>query len=144
MIKQGNNNAFSFSIRVWFLSITIGLIALFIFGKRSNNLNLLEDFFSIIQIEFFVLIFTIPIFFIFFLLNNFLFKSIKNIFHLKLVINLFVAFGYLFFILKYGFNFMKVFHLLIPTALIWKIKIINESIFIRDDIIDHDEFNFKK
>lgn len=136
MIRQENNNAFSFSLRVWFLTITLSFLFLIFSEKWPNEPNLLTVLISLLYLNFILLLFTIPILFIFYSLNIFLFKTIKNKFHLKLTINLFVAFGYFIIFLFCYFDLKILIFPLITTALIWKIKIINKFKIYHDDIID--------
>ena len=137
MVKQENNNAFSFSLRIWFLTITLSLILVLVLGKRPNTPNLGDELSGFLYLNLVSFFLTIPILFIFYSLNIFLFNTIKNKFYLKLTINLFVAFCYINLFFFYYPDMKTLFFLLIPTALIWKIKIINQTKTYHDDIIDN-------
>jgi len=141
MIQKQQNNAFSFSLRIWFLTLFLGTLLYFIFEVfitfgSEVPINMFSTILGIVSL----LITSIPFFFIFLIFNKFIFKTIENKTHIKLVISLSV--GFILFNLSWllSFEAKSVFFfsclLLVSTILIWKIKIIIETEIYHDIIID--------
>ena len=141
MIQKQQNNAFSFSLRIWFLTLFLGTLLYFIFEVLITfgsevPINMFSTILGIVSL----LITSIPFFFIFLIFNKFIFKTIENKTHIKLVISLSV--GFILFNLSWilSFEAKSVFFfsclLLVSTILIWKIKIIIETEIYHDVIID--------
>lgn len=135
MIKKQKNNAFSFSLRVWFLTLFLGSLLYSIFEIKSFGYDIIGG----ITI---LLLLSIPFFFIFLLFNKFIFKVIENKTHIKLVINLFIFFILFnlswFLSFKVGSIIFCSCLLFISTVLIFQIKIILETKTYHNDIIDHE------
>ncbi len=141
MRKKKQDNVFSFSFRIWFLTLLLGsILYFFIEIIRTFGSEIPINTFSIILGLIYLFIISIPFFFIFLVFNKFIFDTIENKTHIKLVINLFI--GFILFNLSWllSFETKSVFFifclLLVSSVLIWKIKIINKTKESHDDLID--------
>ncbi|MFK8008427.1 MAG: hypothetical protein AB8H03_18865 [Saprospiraceae bacterium] len=143
MTTQQKNNAFSFSFRVWFLTLLLGALLYFVltliifdFGISINSLSLVSGVVI-------MLVLSIPFFLIFLIFNNFIFRTIENKIHTKLTINLFVLFSFFNLSWLLSFEAQSVIFLacmlVVSSLLIWKIKIINESEIHLNEILDDDK-----
>ena len=145
MRKKQLNNAFSFSFRIWFLTLFLGALLYFLltlivfdFGVSINTLSLISGVVLI-------LVFSIPFFFMFLIFNKFIFRTIESKIHSKIVINFFILFSLFNLSWLSSFETQPVIFfaciLTVASLLIWNIEIINETKIYREDIIDEDNLD---